>query len=106
MNNLRFREKEKRFYKKISVRKLKELILNLPLPKICCCPTKSSNVLGRILSANGFLSSCKFVNKSSNFQRSPINGVTPFVFYILTNFLHFAKNCLTVCVNNSPDAYQ
>ena len=34
MNNLRFREKEKRFYKKISVRKLKELILNLPLPKI------------------------------------------------------------------------
>lgn len=33
MNNLRFREKEKRFYKKISVRKLKELILNLPLPK-------------------------------------------------------------------------
>ncbi len=33
MNNLRFREKEKRFYEKIGVRKLKELILKLPLPK-------------------------------------------------------------------------
>lgn len=34
MDNRRFLEKEKRFYEKIGVRKLKELILNLPLPKI------------------------------------------------------------------------
>lgn len=34
MDCQRFREKEKRFYEKIGVRKLKELILSLPLPKI------------------------------------------------------------------------